>query len=58
MFGWSKERRSVLTDKLVPLLLDLDVAVEAGVHHVEAIVFARAQLGAAEAAGRARVHPL
>ena len=55
----NKQRKSaLLTDELVPLLLDLDVAVEAGAHHVEAKVFARAQLRSAEAAGRARVHPL
>ena len=62
VFAWSKQTAkrcsTLLTDELVPLLLDLDVAVEAGAHHVEAKVFARAQLRSAEAAGRARVHPL
>ena len=50
-------RKTPLTDKLVPLVLDLNVTVEAGVHHVEAEVFAGPQLRAAEAARRARVHP-
>ena len=51
-------RKTPLTDKLVPLVLDLNVTVEADVHHVQAEVFARTQLRAAEAAGGARVHPL
>ena len=55
---FEQRKTLLLTDELVPLLLDLDVAVEAGVHHVQAEVFAGAQLCAAEAAGGARVHPL
>ena len=51
-------RNTLLTDELVPLVLDLNVTVEADVHHVQAEVFARTQLRAAEAAGGARVHPL